>query len=592
MATDGWFPAIGPDGAVARGSAEITVDGRWLGSGIGPAWLRANTLVVKDFDDRLYTIDTETAVRAPLTNFVVQDHAAGGGVWAFVNPPIIYTAVSRTGQITEVYEHNGNNRDRSILLDGKEVHRGIVNNASTEGGYTVWSRYEPREVWGRPPQGVAQKLGDGLFGLAVMTPEGPWVVLMTHTDLRVAPWGGTDGYILRTGEDNNLNPDALWVGDRLKVVWNTHRGEAGEALVDLAAPREPLTAEPPPPPPPPPEKHMRMPDEVYQIFVKVAQKFATLHKSSNNADRSEATARGVATIRARLRGRSGERWVHKTNHSNLSSPSKDAVAYVPSGVVSHGEKMEMLMWDMIDGTSREVTPQSENHHVGEQYVLIPQPEKDWLLGEEPDPDPDPDPGDTHKYIGGGNDTDQCDECGKSRFDPVHEIPASKKPHAYDPGENGSGLCDVCQMEEGYVLHHDEPVPTVCTLMYPKGATGKCPTCGQLKSKHFVLPEPDPDPDPNPGYHEFVGTFKRCGECGEVKDHPNHQKPPDPKPDPSNSQIVQRLDTLIAEERLTRKAIEDGFASLRTALTSEGTGGLLDDLLNPKPKPRKSRTKKP
>ena len=60
----------------------------------------------------------------------------------------------------------------------------------------------------------------------------------------------------------------------------------------------------------------------------------------------------------------------------------------------------------------------------------------------------------HKYIGGDNDTGICDQCGRPRTDPVHEIHPPTVRHAYDGGGQDTGLCDICHMPK------DDPIHTV------------------------------------------------------------------------------------------------------------------------------------
>ena len=112
--------------------------------------------------------------------------------------------------------------------------------------------------------------------------------------------------------------------------------------------------------------------EVHATFVAVVQKFP---HTGGDDDRRAAMEKAVATIRARH----GLRYVWKTEHSNLSSPSKDGMGYVPdgSGVVKHGERMPMYIWDMINGSTREPQPAHESEELREAFVLAPEP-KDWL----------------------------------------------------------------------------------------------------------------------------------------------------------------------------------------------------------------------
>ena len=130
---------------------------------------------------------------------------------------------------------------------------------------------------------------------------------------------------------------------------------------------------------------MTLPDQVHQIVAAVARKFIDLHRGTDD-DRREATKRGVQTIRAKLVGQGvldGARWVHKTQHSNLAAPSKDAIAFVPEGPIEHGRKAGMFMFDTINGTTREANPPGPGEF-GEQFILVVEP-KDWLEGHDDEP---------------------------------------------------------------------------------------------------------------------------------------------------------------------------------------------------------------
>jgi hypothetical protein len=202
---------------------------------------------------------------------------------------------------------------------------------------------------------------------------------------------------------------------------------------------------------------MTLPDQVHQIVAAVARKFIDLHRGTDD-DRREATKRAVQTIRARLVGQGvldGARWVHKTQHSNLAAPSKDAIAFVPDGPVEHGRKAGMFMFDTINGTTREANPPGPGEF-GEQFILVVEA-KDWLADGTTPATPATQP--THRYDGGGNDTDRCDICQKHRDDPVHAIPESKVPHKYDGGEHDTGRCDICQKAKADPIHSAPAVPS-------------------------------------------------------------------------------------------------------------------------------------
>src|SRR5690606_2774880 len=95
---------------------------------------------------------------------------------------------------------------------------------------------------------------------------------------------------------------------------------------------------------------MRMPDDVHATIVAVVKKFPHV---GDDAARRIAMRKVVETVRARH----GERWVWKSEHpTGYSHASKDAIAYVPAGVIEHGQEMPMFIWDMINGTSLQPNP--------------------------------------------------------------------------------------------------------------------------------------------------------------------------------------------------------------------------------------------
>ena len=155
---------------------------------------------------------------------------------------------------------------------------------------------------------------------------------------------------------------------------------------------------------------MELPREIYNTWKAVADKFSHLHKSRDDDDRRLATRFGVQTIRARHKGvgvLDGKRYVCKTEHSNLAAQSKDTLGFVPieEGVVEHGRLVNMHMFDMINGTTRETNAHPVHSHNFEElppnpdgYILLMWPEGDaydWLEGivpVEPEPDkPDTEP---------------------------------------------------------------------------------------------------------------------------------------------------------------------------------------------------------
>jgi hypothetical protein len=138
-------------------------------------------------------------------------------------------------------------------------------------------------------------------------------------------------------------------------------------------------------------------------------------------------------------------WRHlrKPPHkNNYNGHAVDAVLYLPAGKTA----------DFIVASASDTARVGWGINVGDNYSTV-----DGVDGYKPDIG-NPEPVETHKYNGGGNDTDICDICGNSRFDPVHEIPESKVSHPYDGGESDTGICDVCQRPESDELHIKTPDP--------------------------------------------------------------------------------------------------------------------------------------
>lgn len=79
-----------------------------------------------------------------------------------------------------------------------------------------------------------------------------------------------------------------------------------------------------------------------------------------------------------------------------------------------------------------------------------------LIDARPAPEEPPAPSDTHRYVGGGNDTGTCDQCGQSRDAAVHAVPEGRVRHNYDGGEHDTGVCDVCGQTRAAAIHQAAP----------------------------------------------------------------------------------------------------------------------------------------
>lgn len=124
---------------------------------------------------------------------------------------------------------------------------------------------------------------------------------------------------------------------------------------------------------------MILPRNIYDTWEAVADKFKVLHQGTDD-QRREATKRGVQTIRAR-HGAQGSHYICKSQHNTgWAAASKDALAYV-EGTPIHGVVTPMVMWDMINGVSRETNAWPIEGHDGTAYILIPEA-YDWLEDED------------------------------------------------------------------------------------------------------------------------------------------------------------------------------------------------------------------
>lgn len=458
--SNGWFPRLNRHGDVASGSGEIFVNGNLVTPGWAPTWYLPNVLMFKGAGDCPYVCDlSNNNELQQVSSTPCVAVAAGGGAWMMTGPGRIHVSVSHEGFRTWVEEQGGSNYDRTIFIEEivadvavaiPIVEHQPVNYSRLEGGYTTWTFYGgPRgtEVWGRAPRGTPQLLqasrGGELAGVPVPTPFGPCVLIQTQADLRLVKWGTTIGRVLTTGVDRNLYPDALWhepTGE-IRVVCNDNAGNLSTFSVDYDALTDDVL-EPPviePPPIDPPEPPMSVPYE-FDVVQAVNAAYPHLLQQNTGASCGEFTERVVWEL-----AKTDDKWGHvgkNPGQNQHNGHAIDAVMYrsdIPDNVV-----------DIINssGDGNPTTPSWQEKGAYGQPWTPPIP-----VDEEQPP-----VASTHMYIGGENDTGFCDDCGRSRFDSVHEIPESKIPHAWDPGENGEGLCDICQRDASDPIHTGEPPP--------------------------------------------------------------------------------------------------------------------------------------
>jgi hypothetical protein len=202
-------------------------------------------------------------------------------------------------------------------------------------------------------------------------------------------WGGTEAADPRIAGTMDAGTFAItaWggLGVRLAIL-GRHELSSLPRVPSGDTPPPPPVDPPIPPPDPEPDpgvQTMMLPADVHATFVAVVEKYP---HTGGDDDRRAAMEKAVQTIRARH----GQRYVWKTEHANLTAPSKDALGCVPEseGEIRHGKRMKVFIWDMINGSTREPQEAHESEPLRSAYVLTPEP-KDWLTGAEPQPEPEP-----------------------------------------------------------------------------------------------------------------------------------------------------------------------------------------------------------
>jgi hypothetical protein len=454
------FPRLSADGRVASGSGTIIVDEQVVGVGFEPQWYKPGILLVKGFynDDRPHTIDLATQVDTPLApNGPMYSHLrAGGGTWigAEDRSPLFKVACSRGGQRAWLIEHGGNNNDHSLLLDTAtgvvEVARGSVHNPRVEDGLLVWTEDGGirQRTMGRWTSGRIVRLhasGDLWEGtpIPVMTPQGPWVVVITNLDIRAYPWGETRGHIIATGEDENREPDALWLNGAIVVVWSDKNGTLPPrtARLTLDAPRVELNAAPPivippppppPPAPPPPIPEPPMPDQSLAALVAICVAAGREIDRRFPGLRQKLTMEWIAKT-ADLASKKNKRIGHSSSHSDSTPNRRNELGILPEGAkneIGRQNYTAVSLWRINPPTDEWRDPViTEDRH---DFWFPAQPTD---IGTDPDPEPDPEL--PHAYDGepGG----RCRVCGQTEGALVHRGD-SVEPHAFE----GTGeLCDRC-----------------------------------------------------------------------------------------------------------------------------------------------------
>lgn len=503
-----WFPRLNKRGDIISGDGVVwlngdpllaNLDSRRVLLGHSPHWFTEDEIFVSAAEgvSRIVNVHTGNLVREIPEEFNgrisnISGISAGAGHWCGFRPDrglvydggLVSAAAApgaidpQTGTLSYLSPYQAN--VRNVVVNSRVVQTAHCNDLTAGAGWTCWQQYVngvPR-LWGHM-SGVVGDLspmpqGEFSFvGQAARAPNGTlWVSHLTHKGVIVHPWGGHDGYIF-DGEffyhdfgwvPSHSYPGIPMVENKFLVVGTNSRGALRVQTVDITAPRTDLrsyrpSVGVPEPPPPPPE----------------------------NGDIVEINKNAVLAIRDELWNDPELKPRLMANKEETTSRSRRFLAKMVQVGHSRGlTRMGLLYKGSSKGITADIITWKKNGAVAVADVLSGgdgigeggahnrEPKKAWKVhGDMPGNwkhvvpgDPEfpqvggtPVPPQTHKYIGGGNDTGTCDECERSRFDPIHNIPQASQPHIYDGGEQDTGLCDICQKPPTDVLHGTvEPPP--------------------------------------------------------------------------------------------------------------------------------------
>lgn len=399
-----WFPKLSPDGSrVVGGAGTLWLDGKPLPvKAHSPTWATPSTIIYAAEGDRgLWRYFSKALpsgdpveIRKPSgRNLVV--HGARyafqlgeaviyfDGVMEHTIPDAAAPALTDAHFAYVTPFHDANKR---VVVDGAPVHhaRHIVNLAGSgktfawdeEGASGYWqggkvTRLPTLPMWNRSPQPIGDR----------------FILSGTHPGFIIRDLANpTKGFVFENG-GQCYYPDAALIGNRIRVVFTNERGVLDETWVEVSqltadliasptpapAPRPPTPASTSEPPPVAENEHYQIPNPTLALYRDVVHKLGQKHSdwrtSQNDDDRRKLAKAIVQTLLAKT---GDPRWVWKSAHSNLASPSKDVSAYVLEGTVKHGARRKMAMFDMVDGASRVMNLHGKGE-VGEQYVIVVEP---------------------------------------------------------------------------------------------------------------------------------------------------------------------------------------------------------------------------
>ena len=122
------------------------------------------------------------------------------------------------------------------------------------------------------------------------------------------------------------------------------------------------------------------------VLSRLGAKYPALRTSPDDDDRRKLTKMIVQTLKKKL----GKQWGWKSQHANLAAPSKDAAARTLGAVPTHGAEAEFVVFDTVNGTTREMNLGGHGEMVEQYWIEVEA--IDWLDDEADIPDtPEPPP---------------------------------------------------------------------------------------------------------------------------------------------------------------------------------------------------------
>jgi hypothetical protein len=301
--------------------------------------------------------------------------------------------------------------DATLSLVG---HEGVPALVRVNGELWIWSQIEDTGSWI-----IGRKQGE----------KDPIVLTgFPATDI-VAVWDGT--YFVIAGNNTDGTMQVRWV-----------LPTAARTKLPLPAPPPAPTPVPPAPTPvPPPQAKPPVSDSLQapNLFGLLQQVFAAHPEVNTKVEVDDVRGVIVDWFCAEANKLDPRKpWGRKARQQDGGRKNGDAGVFMRTDG-------RIEIYDLINGGNG-------GPSWGQPAGPIANGSNGWWSAANPVGGAQPAPAATHLYIGGGNDTGTCDNCGRSRFDAIHAIPESKIPHTYDGGEQDTGLCDICQKARADALH--------------------------------------------------------------------------------------------------------------------------------------------